>query len=354
MSSEFKYGIIAGDNYQKLLKKSRVEKYALPAVNVISNSTVNAALEAAAKVGSDIIIQVSNGGAQFFAGKGADDFAAKVQGAVAFAHHTRLMAKLYGVGVVLHTDHANRKLLPWIDALLDEGEAYYKEHGEPLFSSHMIDLSEEPLEQNVATCKKYLERMSKMGMSLEIELGITGGEEDGVGSDVVDNARLYTQPEDVLFAYNELSPIGSVTIAASFGNVHGVYKPGNVQLRPVILKNSQEYVAGKHNLAENPLSLVFHGGSGSRKEDIKDAIDYGVFKMNIDTDTQFAYTKPVYEYVMKYKDRLYRQIGSDADPESLNKKVIDPRKWMRAGEENFRDRLVQAFEDLQGIGKTIC
>jgi fructose-bisphosphate aldolase class II len=353
MSSEFKYGIIAGDHYQKLLEKSRVEKYALPAVNVISNSTVNAALEAAAKVGSDIIIQVSNGGAQFFAGKGADDFAAKVQGAVAFAHHTRLMAKLYGVGVVLHTDHANRKLLPWIDALLDEGEAYYKEHGEPLFSSHMIDLSEEPLEQNVATCKTYLERMSKMGMSLEIELGITGGEEDGVGSDVVDNARLYTQPDDVLYAYNELSPIGSVTIAASFGNVHGVYKPGNVQLRPVILKNSQEYVAGKHNLAENPLSLVFHGGSGSRKEDIKDAIDYGVFKMNIDTDTQFAYTKPVYEYVMKYKDRLYRQIGSDADPESLNKKVIDPRKWLRAGEENFRDRLVQAFEDLQGIGKTI-
>jgi len=351
--TSFKHGIISGDNYQKLLEKSHAENYALPAVNVISTSTVNAALEAAAAVGSDIIIQVSNGGAQFFAGLGADAFAAKVQGAVSFAIHTRQMAKLYGVGVVLHTDHANRKLLPWIDALLDEGEAYYKAHGEPLFSSHMLDLSEEPLEENIATCKKYLERMSKIGMSLEIELGITGGEEDGVGSDDVDNARLYTQPEDVLYAYEQLSPIGSFTVAASFGNVHGVYKPGNVELRPVILKNSQAHVAEKHGLKGNPLSLVFHGGSGSSQQDIRDAISYGVFKMNIDTDTQFAFTRPVYDYVMKYKDRLYRQIGSDSDPEALNKKVIDPRKWLRAGEEQFRDRLIQAYEDLLGKGKTI-
>jgi len=355
MTSDFKCGVISGKNYLKLLDKSRAEKYALPAVNVISTSTVNAALEAAAKVGSDIIIQVSNGGAEFFAGKGApDSFKAKVQGAVSFAMHTKLMAKLYGVGVVLHTDHANRKLLPWIDALLDEGEAYYKQHGEPLFSSHMLDLSEEPLEENVATCRKYLERMSKIDMSLEIELGITGGEEDGVGSDDVDDARLYTQPADVLYAYEQLNNLGHFTVAASFGNVHGVYKPGNVKLTPVILKNSQEHVAAIHGLKDNPLSLVFHGGSGSSQQDIRDAIDYGVFKMNIDTDTQFAFTRPVYDYVMKFKDRLYRQIGSDIDPEVLNKKVIDPRQWSRAGEVQFRDRLIQAYEDLKGKGKTIC
>ncbi|PIE03767.1 MAG: class II fructose-bisphosphate aldolase [Acidobacteria bacterium] len=353
MTSEFKGGVITGKNYIKLLEKCRNEKYALPAVNVISTSTVNAACEAAAKVGSDIIIQVSNGGAQFFAGKGADSFQAKVQGAVSFAIHARRMAKLYGVGVVLHTDHANRKLLPWIDALLDEGEAYYKQHGEPLFTSHMLDLSEEPLEENIATCKAYLERMAKIDMSLEIELGITGGEEDGVGSDVVDDARLYTQPEDVLYAYEQLEPVGHFTVAASFGNVHGVYKPGNVKLRPIILKNSQQHIVEVHSLRENPLSLVFHGGSGSSKKDIRDSIDYGVFKMNIDTDTQFAFTRPIYDYVMKYKDRLYRQIGSDEDPEVLNKKVIDPRKWLRAGEELFRDRLVEAFEDLKGIGKRI-
>ena len=354
MSSVFKNGAITGDNYQRLLKKCKTEKYALPAVNVISNSTVNGALEAAAKVGSDIIIQVSNGGGQFFAGTGVDSFGAKVQGSVSFAEHTRRMAKLYGVGVVLHTDHANRALLPWIDALLDEGEAYFKKHGEPLFSSHMLDLSSEPLEENIATCKAYLKRMNKIGMSLEIELGITGGEEDGVGSDEVHNSRLYTQPEDVCYAYEQLSPLGNFTVAASFGNVHGVYKPGGVQLRPEILKNSQAYVAEKHKLDPNPLSLVFHGGSGSSQKDIRDAIDYGVFKMNIDTDTQFAFTKPVYDYVMKYKDRLYRQIGSDSNPDELNKKVIDPRKWLRAGEEQFRDRLIQAFEDLKGLGKTIC
>jgi fructose-bisphosphate aldolase class II len=352
--ASFQNGLIFGDHYQALLAKCHQEQYALPAVNVINSNTVNAALEAAAKVGSDIIIQVSNGGAEFFAGQGGpDSFQAKVQGAVAFALHAKLMAKYYNVGVVLHTDHANRKLLPWIDALLDEGEAFFKAHGEPLFSSHMLDLSEETLEENIDICKRYLTRMNKIGMSLEIELGITGGEEDGVGSDSIDNARLYTQPEDVNYAYEQLKDIGHFTVAASFGNVHGVYKPGNVQLRPEILKNSQEFIAEKHGTDDKPLALVFHGGSGSEQKDIRDAISYGVFKMNIDTDTQFAFTKPVYEYVMAYQDRLYRQIGSDADPDVPNKKVIDPRKWLRKAEESFVNRLCQAFDDLQGIGKTI-
>jgi len=352
--ADFKSGIIAGANYQKFLDKARREKYALPAVNIVNTSTVNAALEAAAELGSDIIIQASNGGAEFFAGQGSpDSFKAKVEGAIAFAKHTQHMAKLYGVGVIIHTDHANRKLVPWVDALVTAGEAHYKEHGVPLFSSHMLDLSEEPIEDNIATCKEFLARMAKIDMALEIELGITGGEEDGVGSDVVDNARLYTQPEDVAYAYEQLRELGMFTVAASFGNVHGVYKPGNVQLRPIILKNSQQKIRQDYATGENPLSLVFHGGSGSSREEIREAIGYGVMKMNIDTDTQFAFTRPIYDYVMKYKDRLHRQIGSDTDPEIPNKKVIDPRKWLREGELGFKMRLIQAFEDLCGPGKTI-
>lgn len=347
-------GLIWGENYRRLLARARENKYALPAVNVTASSTVNAVLEAAAKVGSDVIVQVSNGGAEFFAGKGCPDKErARVEGAVAFAKYTQHMAQLYGVGVILHTDHAARKLLPWIDALLDAGEQHYKEHGVPLFSSHMLDLSEEPLEENVATCKAYLERMAKIDMSLEIELGITGGEEDGVDNEGIDNAKLYTQPEDVLYAYEQLNHLGTFTIAASFGNVHGVYKPGNVELRPEILRNSQEKVQEVHKTEANPLSLVFHGGSGSSLEEIRESIEYGVFKMNIDTDTQFAYEKPVYDYVMAHQDRLYRQIGSDSDPDVPNKKVIDPRVWLRKAEEGMRDRVIKAFDDLNGKNQTI-
>lgn len=346
--------LIYGESYEQLLKKARSEGYALPAVNVINTSTANGALEAAAAVGSDIIIQISSGGAQFFAGKGAPDkLAAMVKGAAAFARHTREMAELYGVNVILHTDHANKGLLPWIDGMLSEGEAYYAEHGQPLFSSHMIDLSAEPLEENIATCKEALARMAKLEMSLEIELGVTGGEEDGVDNEDVDNAKLYTQPEEVLYAYEQLKDVGNFTVAASFGNVHGVYKPGNVQLRPIILYNSQKKVEEVHQTEKKPLSFVFHGGSGSSREHIREAISYGVFKMNIDTDTQFAFTKPIRDYAVENAYRLGRQVGSEDDPDMPNKKVIDPRVWLRKGEECFRDRLVLAFEDLLGTGKRL-
>ena len=346
--------LIYGQRYRRLLDKSRAEGYALPAVNVVNTNTVNAALEAAAKVGSDIIIQVSSGGAQFFAGKGvADKFQAQVKGAVAFAKYTREIAALYDVNVILHTDHANKKLLPWIDGLLTAGEEYYAQHGEPLFSSHMIDLSAEPLEENVATCKEFLVRIEKLEMSLEIELGVTGGEEDGVDNEDVDNAKLYTQPEEVLYAYDELKDTGHITVAASFGNVHGVYKPGNVELRPIILHNSQERIQADRGTEAKPLSFVFHGGSGSDRADIREAIGYGVFKMNIDTDTQFAFTKPVRDYCVDNEYRLARQIGTPEDPDAPNKKVLDPRVWMRLAEENFRDRLCLAFEDLLGMGKRV-
>jgi len=346
--------VIYGARYQRLLDKAKADGYALPAVNVISTSTVNGALEAAAKVGSDLIIQVSSGGAQFFAGKGLPDtLTAQVGGAVAFAKFVREMAPLYGVNVVLHTDHANKSLLPWVDGMLKAGEAYYAEHGEPLFSSHMIDLSAEPLEENIATCKEFLARMAKIEMSLEIELGVTGGEEDGVDNEGIDNAKLYTQPEDVLYAYDQLKDVGSTTVAASFGNVHGVYKPGNVQLRPIILHNSQEHIQAERGTGERPLSFVFHGGSGSSQEDIREAIGYGVFKMNIDTDTQFAFAKPIRDYCVENEYRMARQIGSKDDPDLPNKKLIDPRGWMRKGEEGFRDRLCQAYEDLLGVGKKV-
>lgn len=346
-------GFIYGEAYKDLLAKAREEKYALPAVNVISTHTVNAALEAAAKVGSDIILQVSNGGAQFFAGKGLDKETAVVQGGIAFANFAKQMAKAYGVNVVLHTDHAARKLLPWIDGLIDAGEAAYKATKEPLFTSHMLDLSEEELEPNVSTCKEYLERMAKIEMAIEIELGVTGGEEDGVDNEGIDSSKLYTQPEEVCYAYEQLKDSGVFSVAASFGNVHGVYKPGNVELRPDILRNSQAFIKDKHNTGDKPLSLVFHGGSGSELKDIRDSIDYGVFKMNIDTDTQFAFTKPVRDYCVENEYRLARQIGTPEDPDQPNKKVIDPRVWTRLGEEGFRDRLIKAFEDLNSVGKAL-
>jgi fructose-bisphosphate aldolase, class II len=338
-----------GERYRDLLNSARSGTYALPAVNVVSSSTVNGALEAAADANADIIIQVSGGGAQFYAGKGIKDkLTAQVQGAVAFALHTKLMAKAYGVNVILHTDHANRGLLPWIDGLIEEGRKYYEAHGEPLFSSHMLDLSEEPLHENIATCKEYLTKLNAIEMALEIELGITGGEEDGVDNEDVDESKLYTRPEDVLYAYEELKDLGTITVAASFGNVHGVYKPGNVKLTPSILKNSQVAVQKKHSTSDKPMSFVFHGGSGSTTDEIREAIDYGVFKMNIDTDTQFGYSKPVYDYVIANQDRMSRQIGSKDDPNLPNKKIIDPRKWLRQGELGFKNRLLKAFDDLRG------
>jgi fructose-bisphosphate aldolase class II len=348
-----KPGVVTGKDYRALVKACKDGRYALPAINVIGTNSINAVLEAAAKNKSDVIIQLSNGGAEFYAGKGyPDSFQAKVLGAVSAAQHVHLLAAQYGICVVLHTDHANKKLIPWVEALLTHGEEFYKKNGKPLFSSHMIDLSEEPLEENIRECARLLERMAKIDMSIEIELGCTGGEEDGVGSDDIDNARLYTQPEDVLKAYDTLTPIGNFSVAASFGNVHGVYSPGNVQLRPDILKNSQALVEKTHKTAANPLDLVFHGGSGSDKNQITETLDYGVFKMNIDTDTQFAFAKSIGEYVRKNAPAFQAQI----DPESGKpyKKEYDPRTWLREGEKGIVDRLTEAFSDLRSTGKSLA
>lgn len=346
-------GVVTGKDYLALVKACKDGHYALPAVNVVGTNSINAVLEAAAKNKSDVIIQLSNGGAEFYAGKGfPDSFQAKVLGAVSAAHHVHMMAKHYGVCVVLHTDHANKKLIPWVEAMLDHGEAYYKQHGRPLFSSHMIDLSEEPLDANIAECARLLKRMAAIDMSIEIELGCTGGEEDGVGSDDIDNARLYTQPEDVLKAYETLAPIGHFSVAASFGNVHGVYAPGNVKLRPDILKNSQDLVQQVKGLGENPLDLVFHGGSGSDKGQIAETLGYGVFKMNIDTDTQFAFAKPIGDFVKANAQAFATQI----DPESGKpfKKEYDPRTWLRVGEKGIVERLSEAFADLKSTGKSVA
>ncbi|MFA5591998.1 MAG: class II fructose-bisphosphate aldolase [Micavibrio sp.] len=350
---KLKPGVVWGDDYKRLINSCKEGQYALPAVNVTGTNTVNAVLEAAAKNKADVIIQLSNGGAEFFAGKAMpDSFQAKVLGAVSAAQHVHLLAEHYGVCVVLHTDHANKKLVPWVDAMIDHGEAYFKQHGKPLFTSHMIDLSEEPLEDNLETCARVLKRLVPLGMSIEIELGITGGEEDGVGSDDIDNAKLYTQPEDVLRAYDVLAPIGHFSTAASFGNVHGVYSPGNVKLRPEILKNSQEMVAGERGLGANPLDLVFHGGSGSEKEKIAQSLLYGVFKMNIDTDTQFAFARSVGAYVAANEKAFLHQI----DPEDGKpyKKQYDPRAWLREGEKGIAARLDEAFADLRSAGKSLA
>lgn len=350
---KLKPGVVTGPEYRALVAACKAGGYALPAVNVVNTSTINAVMEAAAKNRADVIIQLSNGGAEFFAGKGlGDPFKARVLGAVSAAHHVHLLAAQYGVCVVLHTDHANRKLLPWIDAMMAHGEGYFKGTGRPLFTSHMIDLSEETLSDNLTTCAAYLRRMAAMEMSLEIELGVTGGEEDGVGSDHVDNARLYTQPDDVLAAYDLLSPLGHFSVAASFGNVHGVYAPGNVVLRPEILKSSQELVAATHGSAPHPLNLVFHGGSGSEKDKIAAAVSYGVFKMNIDTDTQFAFAKPVGDYVAAHARAFQCQI--DPDNGQPYKKEYDPRAWLRKGEEGIVARLSEAFIDLGAAGKTLA
>ncbi|GAB4256558.1 MAG: class II fructose-bisphosphate aldolase [Vicingaceae bacterium] len=345
-------GVATGDTVQEIFKLAKSKGFALPAVNVVGSNSVNTVMETAKEVNAPVIIQFSNGGAHFNAGKGLsnDGEKAAIAGAVAGAYHIHILAEKYEVPVILHTDHCAKKLLPWIDGLLDEGEKFYKQYGKPLYSSHMLDLSEEPIEENIAICKQYLERMSKMGMTLEIELGITGGEEDGVDNTGVDSSKLYTQPEEVAYAYEELSKISNrFTIAAAFGNVHGVYKPGNVKLTPVILKNSQDYIQEKFNTGKNPVDFVFHGGSGSTLEEIREAISYGVVKMNIDTDLQYAFTCGVRDYMKQYHDYLQSQIGNPEGEDKPNKKYYDPRKWLREGEKTFKSRLIKAFEDLNNV-----
>jgi fructose-bisphosphate aldolase class II len=347
-------GVLFGDDVQKVYQYAKENGFAIPAINVVGTDSVNAILEAAANVKSPLIIQFSNGGASYYAGKGLsnENEKAAIAGAVSGAIHVHMMAESYGVAVILHTDHAAKKLLPWIDALLEAGETYYKNHGKPLYSSHMLDLSEEPLEENIATCKAYLERMSKIGMSIEIELGVTGGEEDGVDNSNIDNSLLYTQPEDVALAYKELSEVSPhFTIAASFGNVHGVYKPGNVVLTPKILDNSQKYIQEKFKTDDKPVNFVFHGGSGSTLKEIREAISYGVVKMNIDTDTQWATWIGVKDYYEKNQAYLQGQIGNPEGEEKPNKNYYDPRKWLRSGQKTLIARVEQAYSDLNAIGK---
>lgn len=343
-------GVLHGDAVQELFEAAKKHQFALPAVNVIGTNSINAVMETAKAVNSPVIIQLSNGGAQFYAGKSLnnDNMQGFILGAVSAAHHVHLLAEHYGVAVILHTDHAAKKLLPWIDGLLDHGEKFFAQHGKPLFSSHMLDLSEEPIEENIEISKKYLERMKAMGMTLEIELGVTGGEEDGVDNSDVDSSKLYTQPSEVAYAYKELSTVSDkFTVAAAFGNVHGVYKPGNVKLQPVILKNSQDFVRKEFSKeAEKPVNFVFHGGSGSSKEEIREAISYGAIKMNIDTDMQWAFWEGVKDYYKSKEAYLQSQIGNPDGDDSPNKKHYDPRVWLRKGEETFVKRLTQAFDDL--------
>lgn len=352
MGHTIKPGVATGKEVQAIFKHAKENGYALPAVNVIGSNTINAVLETAAKLNAPVILQFSNGGAQFNAGKGLSNEGqqAAIAGGIAGAKHVHEMAKLYGATVILHTDHCAKKLLPWIDGLLDASEKHYEEFGHSLFSSHMIDLSEEPIEENIELCKKYLKRMSKLGMTLEIELGITGGEEDGVDNTDIDDSKLYTQPEEVAYAYEQLKEVSDqFTIAAAFGNVHGVYKPGNVKLTPKILKNSQEFVSEKFGVAKNTIDFVFHGGSGSTVEEIREGISYGVIKMNIDTDLQWAFAEGIRDYFETNKDYLQSQIGSPAGADSPNKKYYDPRVWLRKGEESFISRLEKAFEDLNNV-----
>jgi fructose-bisphosphate aldolase, class II len=356
-NKKFRAGVLYGDEVTELLDYANEHNFAMPAVNVIGTNTINAALECARDVNSPIIIQFSNGGAYFNAGKGLsnEDQKAAIAGGVAGALHVQQMAELYGVPVILHTDHCAKKLLPWIDGLLEASERKFEATGQPLYSSHMIDLSEEPIEENIEISAKYLKRMAKMGMTLEIELGVTGGEEDGVDNTGIDSSKLYTQPEEVAYAYKELKKVSDkFTIAAAFGNVHGVYKPGNVELTPKILKNSQEYVKEKFGLDRaNPINFVFHGGSGSSREEIREAIDYGAVKMNIDTDTQWAFWDGIRAYEETNKAYLQDQIGNPDGADKPNKKNYDPRVWLRAAEVSFKNRLEQAFEDLNCIDRSV-
>jgi len=353
--TKFRPGVLFGDELKELYNYADENDFALPAVNVVGTNSINAAMEIARDLQSPIIIQLSNGGAAFYGGKGLvnQEQTGSIYGAVAAATHVHLLAEQYGVTAVLHTDHCARKLLPWIDGLLTIGEKYYAEKGQPLFSSHMLDLSEEELEDNISTCYSYFERMNKIDVSIEIELGVTGGEEDGVDNTGIDSSRLYTQPEEVAHAFETLSKVSSrFTIAAAFGNVHGVYKPGNVELRPVILKNSQEYVRKKFGIEEErPIHFVFHGGSGSSLEDIREAISYGAIKMNIDTDLQWAFWDGVRDYEKRHHDYLQGQIGNPDGDDIPNKNYYDPRQWLRAGEEAFKTRLRKSYEDLNAVGR---
>ena len=351
---KFRSGVLTGQEVTDLFNHANENKFALPAVNVIGTNSANAVIETAREVNSPVIIQYSNGGAAFFAGKGLgnDGQMGAIAGGVSGAQHVHAMAEAYGVTVVLHTDHAARKLLPWIDGLLDAGEKHFEQTGKPLYSSHMLDLSEEPIEENMDTSVEYFKRMAKMGMTLEIELGVTGGEEDGVDNSTIDNSLLYTQPAEVAYAYERLKEISdNFTIAAAFGNVHGVYKPGNVQLTPKILKNSQDHIITKHSTGSNPVNFVFHGGSGSSREEIREAIGYGAIKMNIDTDMQWAYWDGIRKYYDNKKDYLQTQIGNPDGEDKPNKKFYDPRVWQRAGEQSFVTRLKDAFEDLNCVNR---
>jgi len=355
-TTKFRPGVLHGDEVTELFNYANENDFALPAVNVVGTNSINAVLETAAEVKSPVIIQFSNGGSVFVGGKGLpnDHQRTAILGGISGAIHVHTMAQAYGVTVILHTDHCAKKLLPWIDGLLDAGEKFFEERGYPLYSSHMLDLSEEPLEENVSTCVEYLKRMDKLGMTLEIELGVTGGEEDGVDNTEIDNARLYTQPEEVAHAYEELSKVSArFTVAAAFGNVHGVYKPGNVELRPIILKNSQDYIQEKFGTGPQPINFVFHGGSGSSREEIREAIHYGAVKMNIDTDLQWAFWDGVRHYYKENEGYLQGQIGNPNGPDQPNKKKYDPRVWLRAAEVSFKARLKTAFEDLNCIERNV-
>ncbi|MEZ4686851.1 MAG: class II fructose-bisphosphate aldolase [Bacteroidia bacterium] len=356
MAGKFKPGVLTGDEVTHLLDYANEQNFALPAVNVIGTNSINAVLETAKALNAPVMVQFSNGGASFYAGKGLsnDNQQAAILGGISGAKHVHLLAEAYGVPVVLHTDHCAKNLLPWIDGLLDAGEEHFEQTGKPLYSSHMLDLSEEPIEENIEISAQYLERMKALGMTIEIELGVTGGEEDGVDNTDVDSSRLYTQPEEVAYAYEHLLKVSNrFTVAAAFGNVHGVYKPGNVELRPVILKNSQEYVQKKFGTGPQPINFVFHGGSGSPQHQIREAIEYGAVKMNIDTDMQWAFWSGVKDYYEKKRDYLQGQIGNPDGEDSPNKKHYDPRVWLREGEKAFVARLRQAFEDLNAVNKNL-
>lgn len=350
---KFRPGVLHGDEVTELLNYANEKDFALPAVNVVGSNTVNAVLETAREVNSPVIVQFSNGGAHFFGGKGLtkDNQLGPIAGGISGAYHVHRMAEAYGVTVILHTDHAAKKLLPWIDGLLEEGEKHFERYGKPLYSSHMLDLSEEPIEENLDISVEYFKRMNAIGMTIEIELGVTGGEEDGVDNTDIDNSKLYTQPSEVAYSYERLKAISDrFTVAAAFGNVHGVYKPGNVQLTPIILKNSQEFIQEKYSTGHNPINFVFHGGSGSTREEIREAISYGAVKMNIDTDQQWAFWNGVRDYEAANRGYLQTQIGNPDGDDIPNKKKYDPRVWLREGEKTFIKRLTQAFEDLNAIG----
>jgi fructose-bisphosphate aldolase, class II len=350
---KLKPGVITGNALKELFAYCKDVDAALPAVNVIGSDSANAAMAAAKEAKAPVIVQLSHTGSQFYGGKTLDNSQqqASIAGSIAGAHHVRTLAKVYGVPVILHTDHCAKKILPWVEGVIAAGEEYFARNGEPLFSSHMLDLSEQPLAENIEISARTLTRIAKMNMTLEIELGITGGEEDGVDNSATDHSKLYTSPEDVLKAYDVLNPIGSFTVAAAFGNTHGVYAPGNVKLKPTILRDSQKYIQEQRKTGPDPVNFVFHGGSGSSPEEISEAVSYGVVKMNIDTDTQWAFTHPIKQFMDEKGAYLMSQIGNPEGPDKPNKKYIDPRGWLHVGEKGMTARLVQAFKELGAFGK---